>query len=61
MLKKYVLKIYYNDETHEIEHLSEQFSDCDEYKMMVDDKIIDIPEDMQEYLSKVNSDDIGIS
>lgn len=61
MLKKYVLKIYYDDETHEIEHLSEQFSDCDEYKMMVDDKIIDIPEDMQEYLSKVNSDDIGIS
>lgn len=61
MVKKYVLKIYYNTDTEEIIRLSEQFSDCDEYKLMVDDEEITIPEEMQECLSKVNSDEIGVS
>ena len=61
MEKKYILKIYYNTITGEISHLSERFSDCDEYRLVVDDKEVSIPEDMQEYLSKVNSCDIGVS
>ena len=61
MKKEYTLKIIYDPKNDEIEHLSEQFSDCDEYKMVVDDKVVDIPEEMQEYLLKVDSDDIGIS
>jgi len=61
MIKKYVLKIYYNTDTEEITHLSEQFSDCDEYRLVVNDEEVTIPEDMQECLSKVNSDEIGVS
>ena len=60
-LKKYVLKIYYDPETDKIKHLSEEFSDCDIYKLVVDDVELDMPEEMQEYISNLDLDDIGVS
>ena len=61
MLKKYELKIYYDTSNDEIVHLSEHFTDCDEYKLVVNDEEITIPRDMQDCLNKINSDDIGVS
>ena len=60
-LKKYVLKIFYDPITDEIMHLSEQFSDCDQYKLIVNDEEIDVPEEMQEYLEDLDLDDMGVS
>tara|TARA_R100000781_G_scaffold74640_1_gene46474 strand:+ start:834 stop:1022 length:189 start_codon:yes stop_codon:yes gene_type:complete len=60
-IKKYVLRVYYDSTKGEIVHLSEQFSDEDEYKLIVDDEELDIPSDMQEFLNVINSDDIGVS
>ena len=60
-LKKYVLKIYYDSKTDEIEHLSERFSDCDKYRLVIDDIEVDIPEDMQDYIDDIDLGDIGVS
>ena len=60
-LKKYVLQIFYDTDTDEIVHLSERFSDCDEYKMLVDDKEVEIPKEMQDYIKDLDLDDIGLS
>ena len=60
-IKKYVLRVYYDSTKGEIVHLSEQFSDEDEYKLIVDDEELDIPSDKQEFLNVINSDDIGVS
>jgi len=60
-LKKYVLKVYYDPETDEIMHLSERFSDCDEYRLIVDDKEVAMPEDMRDYIEDLDLDDIGVS
>tara|TARA_R100000234_G_scaffold36847_1_gene21839 strand:- start:11676 stop:11864 length:189 start_codon:yes stop_codon:yes gene_type:complete len=60
-IKKYVLRVYYDSTKGEIVHLSEQFSDEDEYKLIVDDEELDIPSEMQDFLNVINSDDIGVS
>ena len=60
-LKKYVLKVFYEPDTDEIVHLSESFSDCDEYKLVVDDREISIPRDMQDYIRDLDLDDVGVS
>ena len=60
-LKKYELKIYYDTCSDKILHLSERFTDCDEYKLIIDDKEIAVPGDMQDYISNLDLDDIGVS
>ena len=60
-IKKYELRIFYNTDTDEIVHLSERFTDCDEYKLLVDNIEVDIPEDMQEYIRDLDLDDVGVS
>ena len=60
-LKKYELRVFYDPDTDEILHLSERFTDCDEYKLLVDDKEVDIPNDMQEYIKDLDLDDVGVS
>tara|TARA_R100000458_G_scaffold49788_1_gene49587 strand:- start:376 stop:564 length:189 start_codon:yes stop_codon:yes gene_type:complete len=60
-LKKYELHIFYDPDTDEIVHLSEKFSDCDEYRMLVDDEEVEIPKEMQEYIKNLDLDDIGVS
>ena len=53
--------VYYDTESEEVVHLSEYFSDCDEYKMVINDKEITVPSDMQDYISKLDLDDMGVS
>ena len=60
-LKKYELVVYYDTESEEVVHLSEYFSDCDEYKMIINNKEITVPSDMQDYISKLDLDDMGVS
>tara|TARA_R110002020_G_scaffold39561_1_gene117429 strand:- start:315 stop:503 length:189 start_codon:yes stop_codon:yes gene_type:complete len=60
-IKKYVLRVYYDSTKGEIVHLSEQFSDEDEYKLIVDDEELEMPSEMKEFLNVINSDDIGVS
>tara|TARA_R100000781_G_scaffold114439_1_gene85240 strand:+ start:63 stop:251 length:189 start_codon:yes stop_codon:yes gene_type:complete len=60
-LKKYELQIFYDPDTDEIVHLSERFTDCDEWRMLVDDVEVAIPEEMQEYIKNLDLDDIGVS
>ena len=43
LVKKYILKIYYDSDTQEILHLSEQFSDEDVCKLVIDNEEHEIP------------------
>ena len=61
MVKKYILRIYYNTVTDEIVELSEQFSDCDEYRLVVNNKELEVPEEMKKYLNDMLNDDIAVS
>ena len=60
MKKEYVLRIVYNTETQEIEHLSESFSDEDRLCMIVDDEEVEISEELRELLDKMDSYIIGL-
>ena len=60
MKKEYVLRIVYDTETQEIEHLSESFSDEDKLHMVVDDKEVEISEELRELLEKMDSYIIGL-
>ena len=60
-VKKYILQIFYDPKKGEIIHLSEAFSDADEYKLVIDDEEHDIPKDMEDYLNTIDSTDIGVS
>tara|TARA_R100000458_G_C8078982_1_gene114555 strand:+ start:245 stop:427 length:183 start_codon:yes stop_codon:yes gene_type:complete len=59
-MKKYELKIYYDPETQEILELKESFSDCDKCVMYVNDEEVEIPEDMQEEMRKIDVSEIGV-
>ncbi len=60
MLKKYELMIYYDTDSQEIIELKESFSDCDVCVMIVDDKEVEIPEEMQKEMRKIDIGDIGV-
>jgi len=60
-IKKYILQIFYDPKKGEIVHLSEAFSDADEYKIVVDDEEVDVPEEMEKYLDIIGNTDIGVS
>jgi len=60
-IKKYILQIFYDPKKGEIVHLSEAFSDADEYKIIIDDEEHDVPEEMEDYLSIIDNTEMGIS
>lgn len=60
-IKKYILQIFYDPKKGEIVHLSEAFSDADEYKIVIDDEEVDVPEEMEKYLDIIGNTDIGVS
>ena len=60
MLKKYELKIYYDTDTHEILELKESFTDCDICVMIIEDKEVEVPEEMQKEMRKIDGEEIGI-
>ena len=47
--------------TDEIVELSEQFSDCDEQRLVVNNKELEVPEEMKKYLNDMLNDDIAVS
>ena len=60
MLKKYELLIYYDTESQEIIELRESFTDCDLCVMIVDGEEVEIPEEMQKEMRKIDIGDVGV-
>ena len=50
--KEYILKIIWSADKDELNHLSEEFSDIETYKLEVNGKLMDAPKGMRKYLDK---------
>ena len=61
MIKKYVLKIYWNAKDDVVEHLEEQFSDVEVYSFEVFGKSIPITLELENWLRKNNVDVLGVT
>jgi hypothetical protein len=58
--KVYKLKIIWSEDLG-VTHLSEEFSDLDKIRFEVNGELLDVPEEMQREVDKINSDILGLS
>ena len=60
MVKKYKLVIKYDISTGEVLRLSEEFSDLEVFKININGRIMEMPEEMQKLLGEGYEDTLGV-
>tara|TARA_R100000808_G_scaffold24907_2_gene59244 strand:- start:1819 stop:2145 length:327 start_codon:yes stop_codon:yes gene_type:complete len=60
-IKTYELRIVYDTETGEVEHLSEDFSDADTLSFEIDGRLIKVPRKLQKLIDRICDCGLAIS